>query len=270
MSESMPLVFFGHGSPMIALEDNATSQAWTQIAAGLPKPKAILSISAHWETRVTAATAMARPRTIHDFGASFPKALFDMEYPAPGDPALARRIADLLQPTPVFLDPGEWGLDHGTWSVLTKAFPRADTPVVQLSLDVTLTPAQRFDIGRQLSPLRDEGVLIMGTGNIVHNLPAMDWNDRDCAPFDWSARFLGEIREAVLQDEPQRVIDFARLGDDANRAAPTPEHFWPLLYVLGARRPSDRVRLVNDRIEHGSLGMTSLVFDAAAADRAAA
>ncbi len=270
MSQTMPLVFFGHGSPMIALETNATSQAWTEIAAGIPTPRAILSISAHWETRVTAVTAMARPRTIHDFGASFPKALFDMEYPAPGDPALAQRVADLLQPTQVWLDQTEWGLDHGTWSVLVKAFPRADIPVVQLSLDVTLTPAQRFDIGRRLSPLRDEGVLIMGTGNIVHNLPAMNWSDRDCAPFDWSARFLGEMREAILRDEPQRVIDFARLGDDANRAAPTPEHFWPLLYVLGARRPSDRVRLVNDRIEHGSLGMTSLVFDDAVADRAAA
>jgi 4,5-DOPA dioxygenase extradiol len=270
MSQTMPLVFFGHGSPMIALETNATSQAWTEIAAGIPAPKAILSISAHWETRVTAVTAMAQPRTIHDFGASFPKALFDMEYPAPGDPALAQRVADLLQPTQVWLDQTEWGLDHGTWSVLVKAFPRAETPVVQLSLDVTLTPAQRFDIGRRLSPLRDEGVLIMGTGNIVHNLPAMDFGNRDCAPYDWSVRFLGEIREAILNDEPERAADFARLGDDASRAAPTPEHFWPLLYVLGARLPGDEVRLVNDRIEHGSLGMTSVVFEEAAAARAAA
>jgi 4,5-DOPA dioxygenase extradiol len=270
MSQAMPLIFFGHGSPMIALETNATSQAWIEIAAAIARPRAILSISAHWETQLTSVTAMARPRTIHDFGASFPKALFDLEYPAPGEPALAQRVAELLQPTQVWLDQQAWGLDHGTWSVLLKAFPRADVPVVQLSLDVTLTPAQRFDIGRRLSPLRDEGVLIMGTGNIVHNLPAMNWNDRDCAPFDWSARFLGEMREAILQDEPQRVIDFARLGDDASRAAPTPEHFWPLLYVLGARRPDDRVRLVNDRIEHGSLGMTSLVFDELAAERSAA
>lgn len=269
-TRAMPLVFFGHGSPMIALETNQTSQAWVEIAAAIPTPRAILAISAHWETSVTAVTAMARPRTIHDFGASFPKALFDMEYPAPGDPALARRVADLLRPTPVVLDQAEWGLDHGVWSVLVKAYPHADVPVVQLSLDVTLTPAQRFELGLRLSPLRDEGVLIMGTGNIVHNLPAMNWSDRDCPPFDWSARFLGEMREAVLKDEPQRVIDFARLGDDAKRAAPTPEHFWPLLYVLGARRPGDRVRLVNDRIEHGSLGMTSLVFDSAAAERAAA
>src|ERR1700749_4448769 len=139
----MPVVFFGHGSPMIALERNATSQAWGTIAASMPKPKAILAISAHWETRVTAVTAMARPKTIHDFGASFPKALFDMQYPAPGDPALAQRVADLLAPTPVHLDTDQWGFDHGTWSVLVKAYPQADIPVIQLSLDVTISPGQR-------------------------------------------------------------------------------------------------------------------------------
>src|SRR5580698_832412 len=266
---TMPLVFFGHGSPMIALETNAISRSWAEIAAAIPKPRAILAISAHWETPVTAVTAMARPRTIHDFGASFPKALFDMQYPAPGDPALARRVAELLTPTPVALDDRQWGLDHGTWSVLVKAYPQADIPVVQLGLDVNLTPAQRFDIGRRLSPLRDEAVLIMGTGNIVHNLSAMNWGDRDCAPFDWSARFMGEIREAILKDEPERAIEFARMGDDARRAAPTPEHYWPLLYVLGARRPDDAVRLVNDRIEHGSLGMTSVVFEPQAVRAAA-
>jgi 4,5-DOPA dioxygenase extradiol len=268
MSDTMPVVFFGHGSPMIALETNETSRAWEAIAAALPRPASILAISAHWESRGTFVTG-ERPRTIHDFGASFPRALFEMQYPAPGDPALAARVAELLAPTPVGSDGGQWGLDHGAWSVLVKAYPKADIPVVQLSLDVALTPAQRFDLGRRLSPLRDEGVLIMGTGNIVHNLPAMDWSNRDCAPFDWSARFLDEIREAILADEPQRAIDFARLGEDAQRAAPTPEHFWPLLYVLGARRPGDRTRLVNDRIEHGSLGMTSVVFESEAMRAAA-
>ncbi|HWA62038.1 MAG TPA: 4,5-DOPA dioxygenase extradiol [Caulobacteraceae bacterium] len=260
---AMPIVFFGHGSPMVAIETNAISEGWRAIAAGLPRPKAILCVSAHWETRVTAVTAMERPRTIHDFGASFPKALFDKQYPAPGDPALARRVAELLAPTPVALDDRQWGFDHGTWSVLVHAFPNADVPVVQLGMDVALTPAQRFDIGKRLAPLRREGVLIIGSGNIVHNLPAMDWGNRNCAPYDWSARFLGEMREAILKDEPQRVIDFERLGDDARRAAPTPEHFWPLLYVLGARLPGDKPRLVNDLIEHGSLGMTSLVLEAA-------
>jgi 4,5-DOPA dioxygenase extradiol len=255
---------------MIALETNATSRAWEAIAAAIPRPRAILAISAHWETRGTAVTAMPRPQTIHDFGASFPKALFDMQYPALGDPTLAARVAELLAPTPVHLDTAEWGFDHGTWSVLVKAYPQADIPVIQLSLDVILAPAQRLEIGRQLAPLRDEGVLIMGTGNIVHNLSAMDWGDRDRAPYDWSARFLGEIKDAILKEEPERVADFARLGEDARRAAPTPEHFWPLLYVLGARLPGDSVRLINDRIEHGSLGMTSVVFEQAATARAAA
>ena len=259
----MPLVFFGHGSPMAALTPNAISEGWRAAAASLPRPRAILCVSAHWETRVTAVTAMTRPRTIHDFGASFPKALFDMQYPAPGDPALARRVAELLAPTPVAMDAGEWGLDHGTWSVLVHAFPAADVPVVQLSLDVGLTPRQRFDIGRRLSPLRDEGVLIIASGNIVHNLRTMDWNNVACAPFDWAARFNNAMRDAILQDEPDRVMAFEALGEAARLAAPTPEHFWPLLYVLGARRPGDAVRFFNDRVEHGSLGMTSLVLDQA-------
>jgi 4,5-DOPA dioxygenase extradiol len=265
----MPAVFFGHGSPMIALETNEISRAWGAIAAAMPRPKAILSISAHWETRGTVVTAMERPRTIHDFGASFPKELFDMQYPAPGAPALAERVGQLVAPTKVYGDLDRWGLDHGTWSVLVKAYPQADIPVVQMSLDVDATPAERLEIGRRLAPLRDEGVLVMGTGNIVHNLGAMDFGARDRPPFDWSARFLDEIRDAVLKDEPARVADFAKLGDDARRAAPTPEHFWPLLYVLGARMPGDHVRLVNDRIEHGSLGMTSVVFEPEAARAAA-
>ena len=257
----MPAVFFGHGSPMIALETNETSRAWAEIAAGMPRPKAILAISAHWETRVTAVTAMTRPQTIHDFGASFPKALFDMQYPAPGDPALAARVVQLLAPTPVALDQSQWGLDHGTWSVLVKTFPEADIPVVQLGLDVGIGPAERFEIGRRLAPLRDEGVLIMGSGNIVHNLRAMNWGAQLGPPFDWAARFNDEVRSAIAANEPQRVIDFARLGRDAELSAPTPEHFWPLLYVLGARGPHDRVRFVNDRIEYGSLGMTSVVLE---------
>src|ERR1700761_4582155 len=272
MSESqrMPAIFFGHGSPMIALETNATSQSWADIAAAMPRPKSILCISAHWETRVTAVTAMAQPKTIHDFGGGFPKALFDMQYPAPGDPALAKRVADLLAPTPVAMDPGEWGLDHGTWSVLCKAFPKADVPVVQLGLDVNLAPAARFEIGRKLAPLRDEGVLIMGTGNIVHNLRTMDRGAQAGPGFDWAQRFMGEMRAAIEADEPQRVIDFAAMGRDAQMSAPTPEHFWPLLYVLGAREAGDTVRFVNDRIEYGSLGMATVLFEDGGAARKAA
>lgn len=270
-SQRMPAVFIGHGSPANALENNASTQSWAAIAASMPRPKAILAISAHWETRITAVTAMARPKTIHDFGASLPGPLFSVQYPAPGDPVLAARVAELLAPTPVALDQGQWGLDHGTWSVLVKAYPEADIPVVQFGMDVTLSPAQRFDIGRRLAPLRDEGVLIMGSGNIVHNLRVMTWGAPDGPAYDWAARFNDEMRAAIAADEPQRVIDFARLGRDAQMAAPTPEHFWPLLYVLGARSPGDKVRFVNDRIEYGSLGMTSLVMeDAGAAARDAA
>ncbi|MDB5494259.1 MAG: Extradiol ring-cleavage dioxygenase class protein subunit [Phenylobacterium sp.] len=264
-SPRMPVVFFGHGSPMVAIEANTKSRSWADIAARLPRPKAILSISAHWEVPATAVTAMPRPRTIHDFGASFPKALFDMQYPAPGSPELAGRVAELLAPTPVIQDTSQWGLDHGTWSVLTHAYPKADVPVVQLGMDVNLTPAQRLDIGRRLAPLRDEGVLILGTGNIVHNLRAMNWGDAACAPYDWAARFNDEMRKAIVDNEPQRAVEFARLGGDAELAAPTPEHFWPLLYVLGARGDDDRARLFNDWIEHGSLGMTSVVFEDAEA-----
>lgn len=249
---------------MVAITDNATSRSWAELAAGLPRPKAILVISAHWETPVTSVTAMPRPRTIHDFGASFPKALFDMQYPAPGSPDLAARVAQLLAPTPVTLDEKAWGLDHGTWSVLVHAYPKADIPVVQLGMDVRLSPAQRLDIGRRIAPLRDEGVLILGTGNIVHNLSAMNWGDAACAPYDWAARFNDEMRKAIVDDEPQRAVAFERLGPDAQLAAPSPEHFWPLLYVLGARGPADRARLFNDRIEHGSLGMTSFVLEGAA------
>ena len=271
MTQRMPVVFFGHGSPMVAIEANDTSRAWRDLGRRLPRPTAILSLSAHWETRVTAVTAMAWPRTIHDFGTSFPKALFEAQYPAPGDPALARRVAGLLAPRTVALDEGQWGLDHGTWSVLAHLYPEADIPVVQLSLDTTLSPQARFDIGRSLAPLRDEGVLIMGTGNIVHNLRAMNWRDAVCAPFDWSVRFNDEIRAAILEDQPERAIHFADMREDAALAAPTPKHLWPLLYVLGARLPTDKATLFNDRIEHGSLGMTSILFEDAreAVDRAA-
>ena len=269
-NSTMPAVFFGHGSPVVAISDNDTSRGWASLAANLPRPKAILSISAHWETRVTAVTAMARPKTIHDFGRSLPAALFDCQYPAPGDPALARRVVELLAPAPVALDESQWGLDHGTWSVLVHAYPKADIPVVQLGMDVNLTPQQRFDIGARLSPLRDEGVLILGTGNMVHNLRAMNWGDAACAPFDWAARFNDEMRRAIVDNEPQRAIAFEAMGQDTQLSLPSQEHFWPMLYVLGARRPTDRVRLFNDRIEHGSLGMTSFIFEDAAEAKAAA
>ena len=256
----LPIVFYGHGSPMIALEKSDTTAAWRVIAQTIGTPKAILCISAHWLTRGTAVTAMAQPRTIHDFGA-FPQALFDMRYPAPGSPALAQRVVELLAPLPVRLDE-EWGLDHGTWTVLHHAYPDADIPVVQLSMDVNATPAQHWEIGKMLRPLRDEGILIMATGNIVHNLPAMDWENPDAPPYPWAVRFNQTMLDAVMADDPQVVIDFEALGDDAKRAVPTPDHFWPLLYALGAREPGEAAQLHPNFIHHKSLGMTSILIGA--------
>ncbi|RKF23143.1 4,5-DOPA dioxygenase extradiol [Altericroceibacterium spongiae] len=256
----MPIVFFGHGSPMIALEQSDTTATWKKIADRIGKPKAILCISAHWLTRGTGVTAMEQPRTIHDFGA-FPQALFDVQYPAPGSPDLARRVGELLAPMQIVPDQ-KWGLDHGTWSVLVHAYPEADIPVIQLSMDANLSPAQHWEIGKRLRPLRDEGVLIMGTGNIVHNLPAMDWGDPNSPPYDWAERFNSTILDAVLKDQPETVINFAALGDDARRSAPTPDHFWPLLYVLGARSAGEKAELDPDFIQHSSLGMTSILIGA--------
>lgn len=260
----LPVAFFGHGSPMIALETNDTTKTWKAMGEAFGKPKAILCVSAHWLTKGVGVTAMAAPRTIHDFGASFPQALFDVQYPAPGSPELAARVRDLLAPQPVVLDQQAWGLDHGTWSVLCKAYPEADVPVVQLSMDASKPPEWHFELARRLAPLRDEGVLIVGTGNIVHNLPAMNWGERHCAPYDWSLRFNDYIKQAIVDDAPQRVVDFASRGDDASRSVPTPDHFWPLLYVLGARLPGDVVAFAPDHIEHGSLSMTSVTLAPAA------
>jgi len=259
----MPVVFFGHGSPMIALETNDTTRTWKAMGEAFGKPKAILCVSAHWLTQGVAVTAMATPRTIHDFGASFPKALFDMQYPAPGSPELAARVRDLLAPQPVALDPQGWGLDHGTWSVLSKAYPDADVPVVQLSMDAARPPEWHFELAKRLAPLRNEGVLIVGTGNIVHNLPAMNWGERHCAPYDWSQRFNDHIKQAIVDDAPERAVNFASQGQDAARSVPTPDHYWPLLYVLGARLPGDVAAFAPDHIEHGSLSMTSVTLSAA-------
>jgi len=259
----LPVIFFGHGSPMIALQANETTRAWKAMGDAVGKPKAILCVSAHWLTRGIAVTAMTKPRTIHDFGASFPKALFDQQYPAPGSPELAARVRDILAPTRVTLDEGGWGLDHGTWSVLGKAFPDADVPVVQLSMDAAKPPAWHYEIGQRLAPLRDEGVLIVGTGNIVHNLPAMDWGDRDCPPYDWSQRFNDYIKTAIVEDAPQRAVEFESQGQDARLSVPTPDHYWPLLYVLGARLPGDVPTFAPDHIEHGSLSMTSVTLASA-------
>ena len=258
----MPVAFIGHGSPVNAIENNAATRAWHRIARSIPKPEAILAISAHWCTQGCAVTAMERPETIHDFGRSLPAALFDLQYPAPGAPALARRVQELLAPLPV-LEDRSWGLDHGTWSVLMKAWPDADIPVAQLGMDLARPLEWHHELGRRLRPLRGEGVLIMGSGNIVHNLPAMS-GPADAAPYDWAQRFNDYIKDGIARNDPAAVWDYRCFGPEAALAVPGADHFCPLLYVLGARKESDRLRLETDYLVHKALSMTSLLFESAA------
>ena len=255
----MPAIFFGHGNPMNAIADNVYAKKWHAIGRSLPKPKAVLAISAHWYVEETAITAMEKPRTIHDFG-GFPRELFQVRYPAPGDPALARRIADLLQPARAALDE-EWGLDHGTWSVLTHVFPDADVPVVQLSIDETKPPHFHYELAKRLAPLRDEGVLVIGSGNVVHNLHAYAWGRHPAQPFDWAVRFEARVRELLLEGHDAALVDYESLGRDALLSAPTPDHYLPLLYVLALRRESDRVTFPVEGIDGGSVSMLTIQFD---------
>ena len=253
----MPAIFFGHGSPMNTLERNRYTDAWRQLGALASTPKAILAISAHWYTPGTAVTGMEQPKTIHDFY-GFPQALFDVQYPAPGDPALAARVRELLAPVEVGLDQS-WGLDHGTWSVLKHAFPKADVPVVQLAIDATQPAAFHHALGARLAPLRDEGVLIVGSGNVVHNLRLIGWGGG--AAYDWATRFNDYVRDAIATNQYDRLIDYPRAGPDARLAVPTPEHYLPLLYVLGAQRGGESVHVAIDGIEIRSIGMLSLWID---------
>ncbi len=250
----MPIIFFGHGSPMNTLAQNKYTQAWRAIGAALGKPKSILAISAHWYTRGSAVTAMVQPRTIHDFG-GFPQALFDMQYPAPGDPALAARVRALFAPLPLAMD-ASWGLDHGTWSVLVHAFPDADVPVVQLSMDATQPPRFHYELGQRRAPLREEGVLIVGSGNVVHNLMLMQ-RAEGAPAYPWARRFNQRVRTALAAREHQTLIDFERLGEDARLAVPTPEHFLPLLYIAGLQAADETMTFAVDGYEAGSLGMLS-------------
>jgi 4,5-DOPA dioxygenase extradiol len=253
----MPAVFLGHGTPMNALMDNRWTRSWERIGREVGRPKAILAVSAHWCTRGTGVTAMAVPPTIHDFG-GFPQALFDMRYPAPGDPVLARRVRTLLAPLPVVLDEEAWGLDHGTWSVLCKAYPAADIPVVQLSIDMTRPPAFHFELGKRLGPLREEGVLILGTGNVVHNLGVFRRADENFA-YDWARRFNDHIRDRIATHDFEAVVDYASRGEDAALSVPTPDHFYPLLYVLGAAE-EDRAVIEVDGVCQASMSMLSVSF----------
>jgi 4,5-DOPA dioxygenase extradiol len=258
MDSVMPAIFFGHGNPMNAISENVYGKKWHAIGRSLPKPKAVLAISAHWYVEETAVTAMEKPRTIHDFG-GFPRELFEVAYPAPGDPALARRIAGLLQPARVALDQ-EWGLDHGTWSVLTHVFPEADVPVVQLSIDETKPPHFHYELAKRLAPLRDEGVLVIGSGNVVHNLHAYAWGRHPAQPFDWALRFEARVRELLIAGDDAALVDYESLGGDALLSAPTPDHYLPLLYVLALRREGDRVTFPVEGIDGGSVSMLTIEF----------
>jgi 4,5-DOPA dioxygenase extradiol len=252
----MPAVFFGHGNPMNALLDNSYTRAWSACGGAIPRPKAILCISAHWYVPETGVTVSTAPRTIHDFG-GFPPELYQVAYPAPGDPELARRVRQLLAPVPVVLDE-RWGLDHGTWSVLCHVYPRADVPVVQLSIDRREPGSFHYELGRQLAPLRDEGVLIVGSGNLVHNLPAYVFGEANAEPYDWALRFEAEVRALMTAGEVDPLVNYQGLGRDAALAIPTPDHFLPLLYVLATRQRDDPISFPVDGIDGGSVSMTAV------------
>jgi 4,5-DOPA dioxygenase extradiol len=253
----MPAVFFGHGNPMNALEHNGCTGTWQQIGNSTPRPSAILAVSAHWTISGTAVTAMESPRTIHDFG-GFPRALFEFQYPAPGSPALARRVRDLLAPLEVRLDE-DWGLDHGVWSVLAHAFPRADVPVVQLSIDAAQPAAFHYQLGKALASLRDEGVLIIGSGNVVHNLATIKWGE-DATAYDWAVRFNARVRDCLGRRDHAPLIDYENLDADARLAVPTPEHYLPLLYVIAQQSEQESITFACDGIQNASISMLTVVM----------
>ena len=257
-TEKMPVLFLGHGSPMNAIEENEFVQGFRSIAAGLPKPRAILCVSAHWETRGTFVTAMPNPPTIHDFG-GFPKALFDVQYPAPGSPTLARETKALVKKTEVGLD-DKWGLDHGAWSVIKHLYPKADVPVIQMSLDHYQTPEYHYELARELSSLRRKGIIIIGSGNMVHNLGMVAWDKLNAVDYayDWAREASEKMKRFILEGDHQSLVKFRSQGKAFELAIPTPEHFLPLLYTLALKDEKDEVSLFNDKAVAGSLTMTSV------------
>jgi 4,5-DOPA dioxygenase extradiol len=256
MTERLPAVFFGHGNPMNALLRNSYTAAWRRIGEEIPKPKAILSISAHWFAPGTGVTVSTAPKTIHDFG-GFPQALYQVQYPAPGDPDLARRAQKMLEPLPVKLD-ASWGLDHGTWAVLCHVYPDANVPVVQLSIDETQAARWHFEIGRRLAPLRDEGVLIAGSGNLVHNLHAYAWGQHKRDPYDWAIRFETDAKEMMLSRDYKPLLEYEKLGRHAMLSIPTPDHYLPLLYVLGTAQEGERITFPVEGVDGGSISMLAV------------
>jgi 4,5-DOPA dioxygenase extradiol len=259
----MPVLFLGHGSPMNAIEDNEYRRSWQALGAefgkSLPRPKLVLCISAHWLTHGWLLTGMAQPKTIHDFG-GFPRELFEQQYPAPGAPEAAAEISSAIKQPPVGVDEDEWGLDHGTWSVLKPMFPDAEIPVVQLSMDYARPPAEHFALGQQLKTLRDRGVLIVGSGNIVHNLRAMRWGAPAGQAYDWAVEFDRVTKDKVDQGDLRALADFQALGQVAQLAHPTYDHYLPLLYAAGAADPGEPVRYFNESYQGASISMRSIVW----------
>jgi 4,5-DOPA dioxygenase extradiol len=251
----MPVLFVGHGSPMNAIEINEFSNEWKILAGELPKPKAILCISAHWETKGTYVTAMEKPQTIHDFG-GFPQALFDVQYPAPGSPELADETKNIVTTTNVGLDE-KWGLDHGAWSVIRVMYPGAEIPVIQMSIDYYQNPQFHYDLGRELAALRQKGVLVIGSGNMVHNLRAVDWGKPDQG-FDWAIEANSKFKKLILDNDHKQLINYKSLGREVELSIPTPEHYLPLLYALALKTENEEVSFFNDKCVMGSLNMTSV------------
>lgn len=254
--QRMPAIFFGHGNPMNAIQQNEFTEGWRRIGQSIPRPKGVVCVSAHWYLPGTHVTAMEMPRTIHDFG-GFPRELFEVQYPAPGDPDLASRVRELLRPLDVSPDE-RWGLDHGTWSVLCHVFPDADIPVIQLGIDEMQPASFHYETGKRLAALRGEGILVMGSGNLVHNLHAYAWGRHPVEPFDWAVRFEKLAREAMTAGNDHVLVEYEALGRDAMLAAPTPDHYLPLLYILGARHPDDRVTFPVEGVDGGSISMLTV------------
>jgi len=254
----MPVLFIGHGSPMNAIEENEFVQGWRDLGKSLPHPKAILCVSAHWETRGTYVTAMSNPKTIHDFG-GFPKALYEVEYPAPGSPELANETKHTITKTTVGLDE-KWGLDHGAWSVVRPMYPEADIPVIEMSLDYSQSPQSHFELAKELSALRNKGVLIIGSGNMVHNLRLVAW-DKMNEPeygFDWAIQANEKFKTLIESGDFKSLINYANLGREVQLSVPTPDHYLPLLYALALKEENEAVSFFNDKPVMGSLTMTSL------------
>lgn len=254
-TEKMPVLFYGHGSPMNAIEQNTFTRGWQESIKNLPLPAAILCISAHWETRGTFVTAMKQPRTIHDFG-GFPAALFAAQYPAPGSPELAMETKKIVQQTEIGLDDG-WGLDHGCWSVVKHLYPEANIPIIQLSIDRTQSASYHYELAKELSSLRKKGILILGSGNMVHNLGKVDWSKQDSG-FDWAEEARNEMKNLINKREHRKLIDYKSLGSAFQLSIPTPEHYLPLLYTLGLQGKDEKINFFNDKSVMGSIAMTSL------------